>query len=99
MELMTAVNVFNKFNKKGRNIFLTKDLEMLFPDESPKIFDATTKTTNKFWGFTLKAITRYSQSFSCSSDKRGKSERKTSIFRSFVIFTKSSIAISTLCID
>lgn len=36
MELITAVNIFNKFSQKGKNIFLTKDLEMLFPDESTK---------------------------------------------------------------
>ncbi|HEK2748785.1 TPA: hypothetical protein SMT72_000723 [Proteus mirabilis] len=36
MELIIAINVFNKFSKQGRNIFLTKDLKMLFPDESPK---------------------------------------------------------------
>jgi len=36
IDLMTAVNAFDKFSKQGRNIFLTRDLEMIFPDESKK---------------------------------------------------------------
>lgn len=36
MNLMTAVNTFEKFANQDRNIFLTRDLEILFPDESQK---------------------------------------------------------------
>ncbi len=31
MDLMTAVNTFEKFANQDRNIFLTRDLEILFP--------------------------------------------------------------------
>ncbi|OAT30079.1 type IV toxin-antitoxin system AbiEi family antitoxin [Proteus myxofaciens] len=36
MDKMTAIHKFDQFSKKNKNIFLTRDLEMIFPNESPK---------------------------------------------------------------
>lgn len=36
MDQMTAIHTFDKFSKKGKNIFLARDLETIFPEESLK---------------------------------------------------------------
>jgi len=36
MDQLTAIHTFDKFSKQGKNIFLTRDLEMIFPEESSK---------------------------------------------------------------
>ncbi|HHR6131351.1 TPA: type IV toxin-antitoxin system AbiEi family antitoxin [Providencia alcalifaciens] len=36
MNQITAIQTFDNLSEKGKNIFLSRDLEMIFPNESPK---------------------------------------------------------------